>query len=75
VRVRATLIRAIRFRLKPAFGVHLLVAFFKARLVLMVFMAVSGATVGIRRACEVRVITACTGVLVSYWFAPFTVGS
>lgn len=53
----------------------LLVAFFKARLVLMVFMGVSGATVGIRLACEVWVITACTVVLVSYWFAPFTLGS
>ena len=53
----------------------LMVAFFKARLVLMVFMGVSRATVGIRRACEFWVITAVTVVLVSYWFAPFTWGS
>jgi hypothetical protein len=33
----------------------LMVAFFKARLVLMVFMGVSGARVGIHRACEVWV--------------------
>jgi hypothetical protein len=49
----------------------LLVAFFKARLVLMVFMGVSGAAAGVRRACEAWVIAACTVVLMSYWFAPF----
>jgi hypothetical protein len=49
----------------------LLVAFFKARLVLMFFMGVRHASTVIRRSCEAWVTIACVTVLVTYWFAPF----
>ncbi len=49
----------------------LLVAFFKARLVLMVFMGVRWAAQTTRRSCETWVVVACAAVLTSYWFAPF----
>ncbi len=52
-------------------AVVLLVAFFKARLVLMVFMGVRWAAQATRRSCETWVLVACTAVLTSYWFAPF----
>jgi len=48
----------------------LLVAFFKARLVLMIFMEVRGAPTALRWCCEAWVITACTAVITAYWFAP-----
>jgi hypothetical protein len=49
----------------------LLVAFFKGRLVLMVFMGVRQAPPAIRRSCEGWVVSACALVLTTYWFAPF----
>ena len=52
-------------------GAVLLVAFFKARLVLMVFMGVRYAQPPIRYACETWVVGACTLVLSMYWLAPF----
>ena len=52
-------------------AVVLLIAFFKARLVLMVFMGVRLASPTIRRSCEAWVVVACTVVLTTYWFAPF----
>ena len=51
-------------------AVVLLVAFFKARLVLMVFMGVRWAAPAIRRGCEIWVVGACTAVLATYWFVP-----
>ena len=48
----------------------LLVAFFKARLVLMEFMEVRSAVPGLRWACEAWVVVACTAVVATYWFAP-----
>ena len=51
-------------------AVVLLVAFFKARLVLMVFMGVRWAGATTRRSCEAWVILACVSVLATYWFAP-----
>jgi hypothetical protein len=50
----------------------LLVAFFKARLVLMVFMGVRRAERAIRWSCETWLVVACVAVLSCYWFAPFT---
>ena len=52
-------------------AVVLLVAFFKARLVLMVFMGVRWASQSTRRSCEAWVVIACAAVLTTYWFAPF----
>ena len=52
-------------------AVVLIVAFFKARLVLMVFMGVRWATQSTRRSCEAWVIVACAAVLTTYWFSPF----
>jgi hypothetical protein len=49
----------------------LLVAFFKARLVLMVFMGVRWAAPVLRRSCEAWVIAACVTVQLTYWYAPF----
>ena len=52
-------------------AVVLLVAFFKARLVLMVFMGVRWAAQTTRRSCETWVLIACAAVLTTYGFAPF----
>ncbi len=52
-------------------AVVLLVAFFKARLVLMVFMGVRWAAPTVRRSCETWVLLACAAVLTTYWYAPF----
>jgi len=49
----------------------LLIAFFKARLILMVFMGVRDAPPAIRQSCEVWVVIACTAVMATYWLAPF----
>ena len=51
-------------------GAVLLVAFFKARLVLMVFMGVRTAPAAIQWSCEAWVVAACTVVLATYWLAP-----
>ena len=51
-------------------AVVLLIAFFKARLVLMVFMGVRWASGGVRRSCETWVVVACSVVLATYWLAP-----
>lgn len=48
----------------------LLVAFFKARLVLMIFMEVGSASAALRWCCEVWVIVACAAVITTYWLAP-----
>lgn len=48
----------------------LLVAFFKARLVLMEFMEVRSAPAGLRWVCEAWVVVACTAVIATYWLAP-----
>jgi len=48
----------------------LLVAFFKARLVLMEFMEVRSAAPGLRWVCEAWVVVACTAVIATYWLAP-----
>ncbi len=48
----------------------LVVAFFKARLVLMVFMEVSSAAPALRWTCEAWVLIACTAVVATYWVAP-----
>ena len=50
----------------------LLVAFFKARLVLMIFMEVGSAPATLRWCCEAWVIVACAAVITTYWLAPFT---
>lgn len=50
----------------------LLVAFFKARLVLMIFMEVRAAPAALRWCCEAWVIVACTAVITTYWLAPLT---
>lgn len=50
----------------------LLIAFFKARLVLMVFMDVRAAPAELRWCCEAWVIIACTAVITTYWCAPAT---
>ena len=47
-----------------------LIAFFKARLVLVYFMKVGEASDAIRWCCEAWVIVACGCVLAVYWFAP-----
>lgn len=51
-------------------SVMILVAFFKARLVLMVFMEVSDSSPMVRRVCEAWTVLACTAVLATYWLAP-----
>jgi len=48
----------------------LLVAFFKCRLVLMVFMEVRDAPPVLRWCCEAWVLVACTAVIATYWLAP-----
>ena len=48
----------------------LLIAFFKARLVLMVFMEVRAAPAALRWCCEIWVIVACTAVIGAYWYTP-----
>jgi hypothetical protein len=53
----------------------LLVAFFKARMVLMVFMEVREATPALRWICEAWVATACAAVIATYWFAPFALAN
>lgn len=50
----------------------LFVAFFKARMVLMVFMEVRDATPLLRWVCEAWLGIACTAVIATYWFAPFS---
>ena len=50
----------------------LLVAFFKARLVLMIFMEVGNAPAALRWCCEAWVIVACVAVISTYWLAPLT---
>lgn len=47
----------------------LLVAFFKARLVLFEFMYVRNGQAGLRWACETWVLIACSVVIATYWFA------
>ena len=48
----------------------LLIAFFKARLVLMIFMEVRHAPAALRWCCEAWVIVACTAVVGTYWYSP-----
>ena len=48
----------------------LLIAFFKARLVLMHFMRVGDASAVIRWCCEGWVVLACSSVVAVYWLAP-----
>ena len=48
----------------------LLVAFFKARLVLMVFMEVRDAAPLVRWCCEVWVMVACASLITIYWLTP-----
>jgi hypothetical protein len=48
----------------------LLIAFFKARMVLMIFMEVKGAPAALRWCCEAWVIVACMAVISTYWLAP-----
>ena len=50
----------------------LLIAFVKARLVLMVFMEVGAAPAALRWCCEAWVIIACTAVIATYWYTPLT---
>lgn len=50
----------------------LVVALFKARVVLMHFMGVQRAPAAVRWCCEVWVLLACLVLLGTYWFAPFT---
>ena len=50
----------------------LLVAFFKARMVLMIFMEVRDAPAALRWSCEAWVIVACAAVIITYRFAPFS---
>ncbi len=47
-----------------------LIAFFKARLVLVHFMRVGETSAMIRWCCEGWVIVACASVLAVYWLAP-----
>lgn len=51
-------------------AVVLFVAFFKARMVLMVFMEVSDGTPLLRRICEAWVLLAGSAVLGTYWLSP-----
>jgi hypothetical protein len=50
----------------------LLIAFFKARMVLMIFMEVGSAPAALRWCCEAWVVVACTAVITTYWLAPLT---
>lgn len=49
----------------------LLVAFFKARMVLMVFMDIRAAPQSIRWVCETWVLLAYTALLATYWLTPY----
>lgn len=48
----------------------LLVAFLKARVVLLVFMELGQATQTLRRLCDAWVVVAGAAVIATYWLAP-----
>ncbi len=51
--------------------VVLLVALFKARIVLRVFMDIRAAPPPVRWLCEAWVLLACTALLGTYWLTPY----